>query len=171
MQVSPMAIAQKVMMNRKVEEQWYSSVLNTKLRLFSDTQELPKNELNYIFPTPNDKNNFMMLTATGLPTTDSGYVAALELNYRLNVPLFAISFSGIFDVVAVNEHGEMMPSKILYITFETPLKRERQIFNVVTAEDGKQSFELDEFKSHTLQMPPEVNRFNFIIQPSYVILN
>lgn len=136
---------------------------------FAKTQLYPPNELCVIVPKD---ANYEFISIFGIKTDMPNFARAISLNYRYGQPLFACSFSGIITLTdCTNALGETVSEDVFYITLETPLKRERQIYAIEIDNEGKKSFVLDVYRSRHLVLPPEINRFNQIIQPNEITSN
>jgi hypothetical protein len=155
---------QKVERNNNYLAKWYENVLKTVLGRFHATQIEPKTSCYFSFTEPPPKL-YRMITYINLDYSDNTYMHLIACNHMEGVPIMGCIFFGMFDAFVHNKNtGDTKEERCLFITCETPLKKERQIYRIIDV-GGVKQFMVDEDLSMNYYLVPEINRFNRLITP------
>jgi hypothetical protein len=145
-------------------EAWYARVLYNITEGFYKHQKYPASQFRAVVHAG---TTFQNLEIFNIGFTDIDFAGLISQNYKWGSPLVCGSFAAVITMEGfIDVFGKPAKKDLLFITLETPLKKERQIYNIALTADGKKYFELDEYLSVHLQLPIEVNRCGAILQPA-----
>jgi transcriptional antiterminator Rof (Rho-off) len=141
--------------NSIVTDRWFSGIVNSRLEILNRTGKVEPYYSAIIKKAPND---YPVHNLEGF-VPDSGGLALLRMcNFSFGYPIMACSFS--LQLTYQIKDGPQQ--QIFLITLETPLRKSRQIYIQCEIEGVKRYIRDDYMSLHTT-LPPDLNRFNFLI--------
>lgn len=150
---------------RNFVDKWFNDQIKVILEFYKERQEISPMFLGMYALSDTD---YHFTRIMDVPLTDNGYRICLSQNWVQGVPLLASIFvTHFFNDYENEDKTDYITEEYLLITFETPLEKLRQIYEIKEKGNRKILY-LNEEKSLYFKLPEHIHKFMSIYQPRII---